>query len=347
MRLRPLTQSGAKQLLPVANKPIIHYVLEDIQSLGVKEVGVVVGAETSVGIRKELDDGSQWNFNITYIHQENPLGLAHCVIIAEEFLGDDQFVMYLGDNLLEGGIKPFASNFTNGSSNAQVNLVKLPNLKDLGVAEFHEDGHLKRLVEKPEVPPSDWALTGIYFFDSSIIKAAHSIEPSSRNELEITDAIQWLLDNGFTVDHQKIHGWWKDTGQPDDLLEANTLVLSNLTGKIDPTATVDADSKLIGEVEVGPNVQIFNSVVEGPTIIGPGVVIQSSFIGASTSLGSGCLVKNSEVSCSIIMEKAQILEVPVAIHRSLIGREAVVYRGGENLEALNLILGDVSRVGLV
>jgi len=342
-----LTQTGAKQLLPVGNKPIIHYVLENLAEANITEVGMVVGPETATGIELDLQDGSRWGLKITYLHQEHPLGLAHCVIVGEDFLKDDPFVMYLGDNMIQGGIIPFAEQFLSSGSTAQVQLVNIPNPIGFGVAEFREDGQLKRLVEKPAKPPSEWALTGIYFFDHKIIEAAHSIQPSWRNELEITDAIQWLLEQGFAVGHQKLEGWWKDTGQPADLLEANVLVLQDLAGDVDPSASIDADSQLIGEVQVGADVKIKNSVLRGPVIVGPGTVIENSFIGASTSLGAGCLVSGSEVSASIIMDRAQVLKVPVAIDWSLIGREAVVYRSTEKPRALNLVLGDVSKVGLV
>lgn len=346
-RLRPLTQTGAKQLLPVGNKPIIHYVLENIQSLGVKEVGIIVGAETSVGIQKELGDGSRWGFDIRYIHQEAPLGLAHCVIAGEDFLQNDKFLMYLGDNMLKEGIQSFASEFVASGSTAQVHLVKSPNPREFGVAEFYEDGRLKRLVEKPVEPPSNWALTGIYFFDSTIIEAAHSIKPSWRNELEITDAIQWLLDKGFSVGYRKLRGWWKDTGRPEDLLEANVLVLQSLTGNVDPSASVDFESLIVGEVKIGPNVEIKSSVVRGPVIVGEGSIVEDSYIGPSTSLGARCLVRNSEISCSIIMDDAKILEVSVPIDGSLIGREAVIHSSNGKPKALKLIVGDVSKVGLV
>jgi len=346
-RLRPLTQTGAKQLLPVGNKPIIHYVLENLAKANITEVGMIVGTETAVGIEQDLQDGSRWGVNITYLYQEHPLGLAHCVIVGEEFLQDDPFVMYLGDNMHRGGIESFASGFLSSGKTAQIQLVKIPNPRDFGVAEFNEDGSLKRLVEKPTEPPSDWALTGIYFFQSAIIKAAHAIKPSRRGELEITDAIQWLLDNGFSVGHQKLEGWWKDTGQPADLLEANILVLQDLEGSVDPSASIDSESQLIGEIQVGSGVQISGSVIRGPVIIGPGATIKDSFIGASTSLGAGCVVTSSEVSCSIIMDGAQVLDLPVAIDWSLIGRDAVVHRGNARPRALNLVLGDASNVGLV
>jgi glucose-1-phosphate thymidylyltransferase len=346
-RLRPLTQTGAKQLLPVANQPIIHYVLNDIRAAGIKEVGVLVGTESNVGIRRNLQDGSNWDLKIDYLYQEEPLGLAHCVIVAEEYLGDEPFVMYLGDNLLEGGINPFASAFKNGTQNATIVLTEVDNPTEFGVAEFDQAGQLKRLVEKPSAPPSNWALTGIYFFDQHIIEAVHSIKPSGRNELEITDAIQWLMDQGYEVGHEKLTGWWKDAGTPEDLLESNLLILQDLESSIDDSAVIDAESQLMGQVKVGAGVEIRRSIIRGPVIIGDYSRIEDSFVGASTALGARSLVKDSEVSCSIVMEGAVLQDVPAPIDWSLIGRDAIVNRTFEKPKALNLILGDMSRMSIL
>ena len=345
-RLRPLTQTGPKQLLPVGNKPIIHYIMEDIRASGITDVGVVVGAETSAGIRQDLQDGSRWDLQITYVHQEQPLGLAHCVLVAEGFLKEQPFLMYLGDNLLKGGARPFGSAFEDRRPNAMVLLQQVRNPSDYGVVELDENGVLKRLVEKPTVPPSNLAVTGIYFFDHHILEAARAIEPSWRNELEITDAIQWLLDQGFNVDYEMVPGWWKDTGKPDDLLEANVLILQDLQGGIDSSAKVDLESQVIGEVKIEANVEISRSVIRGPVIVGEGSKIEDSFIGPSTSLGERCVVRNSEISCSIIMEGAQVLDIPATIDWSIVGRDAVVHRSDARPTALNLILGDASKVGL-
>ena len=345
-RLRPLTQTGAKQLLPVANKPIIHYVLEDISAAGISEVVVLVGTETAAGIQEDLKDGSRWGLNIQYVLQEKPLGLAHCVIMAEEFLRGDRFVMYLGDNLLKGGIGNLASEFSQDSSNAMVLLTQIDDPREFGVAAFDQNGQLEKLVEKPSDPPSDWALTGIYFFDDTILEAVHAIQPSGRNELEITDAIQWLMDQGYTVAHRKLNGWWKDTGRPEDLLLANILVLQDLQGDVDDSAIVDSESSLMGQVKVGPGAEIRRSVIRGPVVIGAGSKIEDSYIGPSTSLGVRSVVKHSEVSCSIVMEGASLVDVPVPIDWSLIGRDVVVHRADNRPKAINLILGDVSRVAL-
>jgi glucose-1-phosphate thymidylyltransferase len=346
-RLRPLTQTGAKQLLPIGNKPIIHYVLEDIRDAGILEVVVLVGTETAAGIRANLKNGTDWGLDIKYALQDQPLGLAHCVITAEEHLRGDSFVMYLGDNLLEGGISGYAAEFNAGASNATVLLSRVPEPTEFGVAEFNERGQLIKLVEKPLAPPSDWAMTGIYFFDETILEAVHSIEPSGRNELEITDAVQWLLDQGYNVRHLKHKGWWKDTGKPDDLLEANLLVLQGVQREIDSSASIDNKSQLMGEIKVGAGVVINRSVIRGPVVIGEGAVIEDSYIGASTSLGARSKVIHSEVSCSIVMEGALVDDLPTPIDWSLIGRDAVVRRADNQPKAVNLIVGDVSRVALV
>ena len=346
-RLRPLTQTGAKQLLPVGNKPIIHYVLEDIRDAGISDVVVLVGAETAAGIRANLKDGREWGLEIQYVHQDQPLGLAHCVIMAEELLRGDSFVMYLGDNMHKGKLSPYADDFRSSSSNAIVLLSQVSEPREFGVAQFDQEGVLQKLVEKPKIPPSDWAMTGMYFFDETILKAVHCIKPSGRNELEITDAIQWLIDHGYDVQHRKLDGWWKDTGKPDDLLEANLLVLQGLQGEIDESALIDSESQLLGDVRIGAGVQIKRSVIRGPVVIGDGAVIEDSYIGASTSLGAGSKVLHSEVSSSIIMEGAVLNDLPLPIDWSLIGRDAKVHRANNRPKALNLVVGDASRIALV
>ena len=333
--------------MPIGNKPIIHYVLENIRDAGITDVVVLVGTETAAGIKANLKDGRELGIEIQYVHHDQPLGLAHCVITAEEQLRGDSFVMYLGDNLLEGGIGQYAADFKAGDSNAMIILNQVSEPKEYGVAEFDENDQLIKLVEKPVEPPSDWAMTGLYLFDEKILEAVHAIKPSGRNELEITDAIQWLIDQGYNVVHQKHRGWWKDTGKPDDLLEANILVLQSLRKEIDATASIDAQSQLMGEIKVGAGVVINRSVIRGPVVIGDGAVIMDSYIGSSTSLGPRSKVIHSEVSCSIVMEGAVVDDLPTRIDWSLIGRDAVVRRADNQPKAVNLIVGDVSRVALV
>jgi glucose-1-phosphate thymidylyltransferase len=345
-RLRPLTQTGAKQLLPIGNKPIIHYVLEDIRNAGISDVVVLVGTETAAGIQANLKDGSDWGLDIQYVHQDLPLGLAHCVITAEEHLRGDSFVMYLGDNMHKGELSPYADDFRGGSSNATVLLSQVSEPREFGVAQFDQEGFLQKLVEKPRNPPSDWVMTGMYFFDETILEAVHAIKPSKRNELEITDAVQWLIDHGYDVQHRKLDGWWKDTGKPDDLLEANLLVLQGLSGDIDGSAVIDGESQILGAVKIGAGTEIKRSVIRGPVVIGDGVVIEDSYIGASTSLGAGCKVLHSEVSTSIIMEGAILNDLPFPIDWSLIGRDTKVHRADNKPKALNLVVGDASSIGL-
>ncbi len=345
-RLRPLTQTGAKQLLPVANKPLIFHVLEDIAAMGVREVVVVVGTETTQGIRAALQNGSQWGLHIEYVHQEQPLGLAHAVLISEAAIGDSPFAMYLGDNLIQGGTKGFRKQFEETRPAALLVLHHVDNPRELGVAEFNSLGKLVRVVEKPANPPSNWAVTGIYFFDKRIFDAAKAIKPSRRNELEITDAIQWLIDHHQPVEVARHEGWWKDTGKPEDILEANMLVLQGIHGAVDPSAQVDASSHLVGEVILGPNVVVSGSTIRGPVIVGANARIEESFIGPFTAIGAGAVIHKSEVSASIIMEQARITNVPVMLDWALVGRNAIVESRGKRPAAHSLVLGDSSRVTL-
>lgn len=345
-RLRPLTHTFAKQLLPIANKPIIHYVLEDLQSAGITQVVMIVGKETQADVCQELGDGRQWGLSIVYVYQDQPLGLAHCVALARDALGDDRFVMYLGDNLLRSGIASFVPRFANSNSDALALFCEVPNASEFGVAEFASDGSLVRLLEKPPIPPSNKALIGVYFFGPRIFEAVNSIQPSRRNELEITDAIQWLMDNGGIVDHVEVDGWWKDTGKPHDVLEANRLVLRDLTESIDPASDVDGSSKVLGEVHLGPNVVIRNSVIRGPTVIGAGTTVTDATVGPFTSVGAACKIQNAEISYSIVMEDSQIEDVDERIDWSLIGRGVQIFRTLGKPKGLNFVLGDRSQVGL-
>lgn len=345
-RLRPLTHTVAKQLLPIANKPIIHYVLEDISSAGVEHVVMIVGKETQADVCRDLGDGGQWGLHITYVYQDEPLGLAHCVALAQDELGDEPFVMYLGDNLLRSGIAGFAKQFSNSNADALALLCEVPNASEFGVAEFAEDGSLKRLVEKPQAPPSNKALVGVYFFGPRVFEAVKSIQPSGRNELEITDAIQWLMDNGGIVDHVEVHGWWKDTGKPHDVLEANRLVLRDLSEKIDPTSDIDESSQLLGEVHLGAGVVIRNSVIRGPVTIGANTHVTDATVGPFTSIGETCEIRNAEISYSIVMEGSQIEDIDERIDWSLIGRGVRIFHATGKPKGLNLVLGDRSQVGM-
>jgi glucose-1-phosphate thymidylyltransferase len=343
-RLRPITYTSAKQLVPVANKPILFYGLEDMAEAGITEVGIVIG-DTGDEIKAAVGDGSRWGLTVTYLPQEAPLGLAHCVLIAEDFLGDDDFVMYLGDNLLHQGVKEFVDHFEadRGDAAAQILLCKVPDPQRFGVAELDTRGEVVRLVEKPAEPPSDLALVGIYLFDRHIHEAVRAIEPSARGELEITDAIQWLIDRGHRVRSQVLDGWWIDTGKLTPLLEANLLILETLDRRI--AGVVDDASRIDGRVVVQPGAEIIRSTVRGPAIIGEGTRIVDSYIGPFTAVYHDCLVSGSEVEHSVILEHARIVDAGRLID-SLIGREVEVTRSAERPRANRLVLGDHSVVDL-
>ena len=343
-RLRPITYTSAKQLVPVANKPILFYGLEDMAEAGITEVGIVIG-DTGDEIKAAVGDGSRWGLTVTYLPQEAPLGLAHCVLIAEDFLGDDDFVMYLGDNLLHQGVKEFVDHFEadRGDAAAQILLCKVPDPQRFGVAELDTRGEVVRLVEKPAEPPSDLALVGIYLFDRHIHEAVRAIQPSARGELEITDAIQWLIDRGHRVRSQVLDGWWIDTGKLTPLLEANRLILETLDRRI--AGVVDDASRIDGRVVVQPGAEIIRSTVRGPAIIGEGTRIVDSYIGPFTAVYHDCLVSGSEVEHSVVLEHARIVDAGRLID-SLIGREVEVTRSAERPRANRLVLGDHSVVDL-
>jgi glucose-1-phosphate thymidylyltransferase len=341
-RLRPITHTTAKQLLPVANKPILFYGLEQICAAGITDVGIVVGTSGDE-IRAAVGDGSAFDLSVTYIVQEQPLGLAHAVLTAAEFLGDDDFVMFLGDNLIEGGIREMVARFEAGDAEAQLLLKPVADPSGFGVAELGPDGAIVRLVEKPVVPPSDLALVGVYLFRSSIVRAAGSIAPSARGELEITDAIQWLLDRGDHVAGSVIDGWWLDTGKKDELLEANRIVLGTIEGRID--GTVDGASTLSGSVVVEEGAQIIRSTVRGPAIIGRGAVVEDSYIGPYTSISEGCRLTNTEVEHSVILARCVVRDVR-RIDHSLLGRDVVVEAADGKPAAMRLMVGDHSRLAI-
>ena len=344
-RLRPITHTSAKQLVPVANKPILFYGLEQMAEAGIVEVGMVVG-DTQEEIRAAVGDGSTWGLKVTYIPQDAPLGLAHCVLIAQDFLGDDDFVMYLGDNLLRQGVKAFVDRFeSDGRSHsvAQILLARVPDPQRFGVAEIGPDGEVLRLVEKPEEPPSDLALVGVYLFGPTIHEAVRAIEPSGRGELEITDAIQWLLDNGHRVAHQVVDGWWIDTGKLDALLEGNRLILETLDQRVE--GAVDIDSRIEGRVVICEGAEVVASTVRGPAIIGTGTRIEHSFVGPFTSIADRCVVLRSEIEHSVILDDSRIVDIP-RVEDSLIGKQVVVTRSARRPRANRFMLGDHSQVDL-
>jgi glucose-1-phosphate thymidylyltransferase len=342
-RLYPLTYTCAKQLVPVANKPVLFRVIESIQEAGITEIGIVVG-DTAPEIREAVGDGSRWGVKITYLPQEAPLGLAHAVKISQDFIGDDRFVMFLGDNVIQGGISTLIRQFESSDCNSQIVLTRVAHPQQYGVAVL-KNGAIVRLVEKPRDPPSDLALVGIYMFDHNVFEAVNTIKPSWRNELEITDAIQYLVDHGYAV-HPYIHtGWWIDTGAPGDMLDANRLVLDELVPKVE--GYVDRDSKLIGKVTIQKGAEVIGSVIRGPAIIGEETRIVNAYVGPFTSIYHHVLVEKSEIEHSIVLEHSRIVDIPQRIENSLIGRNVEVVRSPLLPKAYKMTLGDHSKVGLL
>ncbi len=343
-RLYPLTFTNAKQLIPVANKPVLFRVIECIRDAGIIDIGIVIG-DTAPKIKQAVGTGDRWGVNITYIQQDQPLGLAHAVKVSQDFLGDDRFVMFLGDNVIEGGISPLIAEFADSNWNSQIVLTRIEHPEQYGVAELNDDGSIKQLIEKPKEPPSDLALVGIYMFDHHVFKAVQAIRPSWRGELEITDAIQWLVDNHYGV-HPYIHeGWWIDTGRPNDMLEANDLVLEEI--EYDVEGYVDRDSQVGRRVRVERGAEIINSVVRGPSIIGENARIVNSYIGPFTSIDHDVVVENSEVEHSMVLENSRIQDIGTRIQDSLIGRNSVITKSPIKPKALKLTLGDNSNIGIL
>jgi glucose-1-phosphate thymidylyltransferase len=340
-RLRPITHTSAKQLVPVANKPVLFYGLEAIAQAGVTEVGIVVG-DTAPAIEAAVGDGSALGLKVTYIRQSAPLGLAHAVLIAREFLGDDDFIMYLGDNFIVGGINGLVDEFVANQPAAQIMLQQVSDPRAFGVAELDPvTGRVKNLEEKPKQPKSDLVLVGVYLFTPAIHEAVASLKPSWRGELEITEAIQWLLDNGRTVNSTTITGYWKDTGNVADMLEVNRLVLESLEPRLD--GTISDDSEIIGRVIVEEGASVTGSRIVGPAIIGAGSTITGSYIGPFTAIDGDCLVDDSEIEYSIVLSDASIRGVR-RIEASLIGHHAEVTPAPRVPRAHRLVLGDHSKV---
>jgi len=342
-RLRPITHKTAKQLVPIANKPILHYVIEDLVGVGITDLGIVVG-DTAKEIEESVGDGSQWNADITYIRQEEPLGLAHAVLISESFLGQEKFIMYLGDNMFEDSLHEVVEDFEKASTNARLLLAKVDNPQAFGVAEVDEQGAIKGLVEKPENPKSDLALVGVYLFDPTIHRAVKAIEPSDRGELEITDAIQWMIDDESNIEHRTLKGWWIDTGKKDPLLLCNELILEKietlLLSQIGETVT------LKGEIVAGENVEIIDSNIQGPVVIGSGVKIERSDIGPYVSIGDECKIEDSSIERSVLMEKSYVSGV-TQLTKSVLGREVEIDgKETEFQESTSVMLGDRTKVNL-
>jgi glucose-1-phosphate thymidylyltransferase len=339
-RLRPITHTSAKQLVPVANKPVLFYGLEAIAEAGIDEVGIVVG-DTADEIREAVGDGSRFGTKVTYIPQEAPLGLAHAVLIAQDFLGDDDFVMYLGDNFIVGGITGLVEEFRADRPDAQILLTKVPNPTSFGVAELDGEGRVVGLEEKPKQPKSDLALVGVYLFTPAIHEAVRSIKPSWRGELEITHAIQWLIDEQRDVRSTTISGYWKDTGNVTDMLEVNRSVLET----VEPlnAGTVDEGSEIIGRVRIEEGARVSGSRIVGPAIIGAGSVVNDAYIGPFTSVSEDCRIEDSEIEYSIVLRGSSVTGVR-RVEASLIGRDVEVTPAPRNPKAHRLVLGDHSKV---
>jgi glucose-1-phosphate thymidylyltransferase len=349
-RLRPITHTSSKQLVPVANRPILFYAIDHMVDAGIKEIGIIVG-DTGVEIRNAVGDGSKWGARVTYIEQEAPLGLAHCVLIARPFLGDEDFIMYLGDNLLRQGVKPFVDSFERNRRDtpealvpsAQILLARVPDPHRFGVAELNDRGEVVRLVEKPADPPSDLALVGAYLFDDTVHEAVRSIAPSSRGELEITDAIQWLIDNGKVVRSEVVDGYWKDLGELDALLDGNSMMLETLA--YDIRGSVDAESNVNSRVRVEEGAEIIRSTVRGPALIGAGARIVDSYVGPFTSIADNCEIVHSEIEHSMLLERSRVIDGG-RIEDSLIGKDAEVTRSKLRPVATRLMIGDHSKVDM-
>ena len=363
-RLRPLTYTAAKQLVPIANKPVLFYAIEDLVEAGVRELGIVVG-DTQEQIRAAVGDGARFGARVTYVEQEAPLGLAHAVKIAEPFIRgggaggdrggggesgesgegrdrDDRFALFLGDNFVREGVVSFVREFEESSANAMILVYRVPNPEAFGVAEV-ERGRVVRVVEKPKSPKTDLAIVGIYLFDGHVFEAARSITPSARGELEITDAIQWLVDHEYDVEAREVVGHWIDTGKMSDMLEANRLVLETIEGEL--LGSVDSGSTVVGRVVLARGAELRNSVIRGPVVIGEGTVIEDSYVGPFTAIDHHCEVKRSEIEHSIVMEHSRIVGMP-RIEESLIGRHVEVGRSVGRPRGHKLMLGDYSRVGV-
>jgi glucose-1-phosphate thymidylyltransferase len=341
-RLRPITHTSAKQLVPVANKPVLFYGLEAMRAAGIEEVGIVVG-ETRAEIEAAVGDGSSFGLAVTYLPQEAPLGLAHAVLISEAYLGDSPFVMYLGDNLLKEGIAPFVAEFERSAPDALILLQQVTDPRSYGIAEL-DDGRVVRLVEKPAEPRSDLALVGVYLFTPAVFESVKAITPSARGELEITDAIQHMIDRGLRVEPHVVRGWWKDTGKLEDMLEANRLILSTIESSVEGHTD---GCVLEGAVQIGAGSELVRCTVRGPVVIGAGCRLSDAFIGPYTALSDGVVVEGSEIEHSIILENSRISRLGTRMCDSLIGRDCVIAHSEARPVAYRFMVGDSCQIGIL
>jgi len=342
-RLRPLTHTSAKQLVPVANKPVLFYGIESLAEAGITEIGIIIAPETGGEIRAAVGDGGRFGISVTYIEQDAPLGLAHAVLTAERFLADAPFVMYLGDNLLRDGIVELVDRFRTEQSDALILLTPVPDPENYGVAEL-EDGRIVSLTEKPEEPRTDLALVGVYMFTHAVFDAARAIEPSGRGELEITDAIQRLVDSGLSVDPHVVTGWWKDTGQVQDMLDANQLILDDLSPRMEGELI---DSRAEGRVAIDPDVVLERSTVRGPVIIGRGARVTDAYIGPYTAVGEDVTIQRAELEHSIVLAGSSIRDLEGRIEASLIGRNVSLSRSPALPRAYRFVLGDNAEIAIL
>ncbi len=349
-RLRPITHTSAKQLVPVANKPVLFYGIEAMAEAGIEEIGIIIAPETGPEIEQAAGDGSRFGVRITYVVQDEPLGLAHAVLTAEPFLGSSPFVMYLGDNLLQGGITDLVAAFREHAPDALILLTPVPDPENYGVAELDSGGAdgspgpVRRLVEKPSEPATDLALVGVYMFTAGIHDAARAIEPSARGELEITDAIQHLVDNGLRVEPHIVRGWWKDTGRLEDMLEANRLILDNLVARVEGELI---DSQVDGRVVIEAGARLERTRVRGPAVIGADAVLVDCYVGPYTAIGERCKITHAEVEHSILLAGCTVCELDGRMESSLLGRNVTVRRGERQPRAYRFMVGDNSDISIL
>lgn len=344
-RLRPITHTQNKHLIPIANKPILRYAIDAVRESGITDIGIVVGVDNGHEVERAFGDGADLGVRLAYIWQEAPLGLAHVVKISQDFIGDESFVFYLGDNIVVGGIERFVQSFRGGDLDCYLTLARVRDPERFGVPEFGPDGSIVAVEEKPTVPKSPFAVSGIYIYGSAIFEAVNAIEPSRRGELEISDAHDYLLKHGYRVGHGEITGWWKDTGMPSDLLEANRLVLSKIEERID--GHVDAESDIAGAVVIEEGAEVIASRVRGPAIIGRGARVVDTYIGPYSSIGAGSVLEHCEVEYSILMDRVTVRSVDMRIEGSLLGNDVEICRGAGKPRVQRFVLGEQSRVELM
>lgn len=345
-RLRPLTFTTSKQLVPVANKPVVYYALDSLVQAGIKDIGVIISPETGEAMKTAIQKWCPSDVEVTFILQDEPKGLAHAAKVAQPYLQDSPFVMYLGDNLIQSELVTLVQGFQTDSSDANILLKPVPNPQSFGVAELNEQEDVVRLEEKPKNPKSNLALVGVYLFKSEIFNAIDNIRPSHRGELEITDAIQYLIDNGKKVKSFLVKGWWLDTGKKDDLLEANRIVLDTYCGT-EIAGKVDANSQIRGRVEIGQGSRIINSVIQGPVRVGANCHIENAYIGPYTSVGNGSRVTQAEVENSVFLENCCLVDLPVRVEQSLIGQECSITKAQGRPATYRFMLGDQSVIEIL